>query len=63
MFDAVKFNVPPSQSGELLVAVGATGAVVTVTAVVPAALGHPATVATTEYVPVAAVVAEAILGF
>jgi hypothetical protein len=60
---AVKLSVLPAQIGELLAAVGAPGMGFTVTATVPAGPVHPATVAVTEYVPVAAVVAEAMLGF
>jgi hypothetical protein len=45
---AVKLSVLPAQIGELLDAVGAAGAGLTVTAVVPAEPVHPATVAVTE---------------
>lgn len=44
-------------------AVGAIGVGLTTTATVPAAPGHPATVTETEYVPPAAVVAFARVGF
>jgi len=60
---AVKFKVLPAQIGELLPAVGAAGIALTVTVTVPAGPVHPATVAVTEYVPVAAVVAFAMEGF
>ena len=59
----VKFNAEPAQIGLLLLAVGAEGVGLTVTDVVPATLPQPLTVATTEYVPVASVVAAAIDGF
>ena len=42
---------------------GATGVGLIVTAVVPAGPVHPAVVAVTEYVPVAAVVTAVIVGF
>ena len=60
---AVRVNVEPAHKGLLLPAVGATGLGLTTTTVVPAGPGHPATVAVTEYVPDAAVVAPAIEGF
>jgi len=60
---AVKLSVEPSQIGLLLLAVGAVGIGLTVTAVVPAALVQPLTVTVTEYVPLAAVVAPEIEGF
>ena len=53
----------PEQTGVLLPAVGAAGIGFTVTAVVPAEPVQPVTVAVTEYVPEAAVVAAAIVGF
>jgi hypothetical protein len=59
----VRFRVCPTQIGELLVGAGVAGTGFTVTATVPKALGHPAIVAVTEYVPLAAVVALTILGF
>jgi hypothetical protein len=45
---AVRFNVDPAHTGLLLPAVGAVGTGFTVTDTVPAALGHPPTVTTTE---------------
>jgi hypothetical protein len=46
---AVRFNVVPSQIGLLLPAVGIAGIALTVTAIVPFELGHPAAdVAITE---------------
>lgn len=59
----VRFNVVPSQIGLLLLAAGAAGIGLTVTAVVPAVLVHPLTVTVTEYVPDAATVVAAIEGF
>jgi hypothetical protein len=53
----------PAQTGLLLEAVGVAGCGLTVTAIVPAALVHPATVAVTEYVPLAAIVAAGMEGF
>ena len=60
---AVRFNAVPVHTGELLPAVGETGAVFTLTATIPAALVHPATVTVIEYVPVANAVAPGIVGF
>lgn len=60
---AVKFNVEPAHMGVLLLAVGAAGVGFTTTVVVAAALPQPLTVATTEYVPAAASVVDAIVGF
>src|ERR1035437_353025 len=60
---AVKLRVAPAQIADLLPAVGETGVSFIVTAVVPADPVHPFTVAVTEYVPPAAVVAAAIVGF
>jgi hypothetical protein len=60
---AVRFSWSPAQSGLLLPAAGAAGIGFTVTTTVPAEPEHPATVAVTEYVPLAAVVAPAIEGF
>ena len=60
---AVRFSVLPAQIGLLLDAVGAAGIPFTVTRTVPAMPVQPATVAVTEYVPLAAVVAPAMLGF
>ena len=59
----VNVIVLPVQTGLLLPAVGVAGIGFTVTAVVPATLVQPATVAVTEYVPLAAVVAPLIVGF
>ena len=59
----VRFNVEPTQIGELLPAVGVAGIGFTTTTVVPAALIQPITVAVTEYVPAANEVALAIEGF
>ena len=61
--EAVRFNVEPAHTGELDDAVGAAGVAFTVTAAVPAALVQPFTVTVNEYVPVAAVVAAAMVGF
>jgi len=47
----------------LLPAVGVAGTGLTVTTVVDTALAQPTTVAVTEYVPLAAIVAEGIEGF
>ena len=44
----VKLIVAPTQTGELLPAVGVAGIGFTTTVVVPNALPHPATVAVTE---------------
>lgn len=41
MFEADRLRVEPAQIGELLVAVGADGVVLTTTLTVPAALVHP----------------------
>src|ERR1700726_1143623 len=59
---AFKFKVAPAHIGLLLVATG-TGAVFTITSVVPGALGQLATVIITEYVPEAAEVAPGMEGF
>ena len=61
--DAFSWIVVPSQYGPVLEALGALGIGLTVTVVVPAAEVQPLTVTVTEYVPVAAVVALAIVGF
>ena len=53
----------PAQIALLLEAVGAAGVGVTVTTVVPAGPRQPASVAVTEYVPAAAIVALGIVGF
>lgn len=60
---AVRFNVVPVHTGLLLAAAGEAGGVFTVTVTVPAKLLQPFTVTTSEYVPLAATVAPAILGF
>jgi hypothetical protein len=61
---AVSVTLPPAQKlvGPLALIV-ATGSAFTVTIVVPVADVHPLTVAVTLYVPEAAVVALAIVGF
>jgi hypothetical protein len=61
--DAVRFKVEPAHTGLLLEAVGAEGFAFTVILTVPAELVQPFTVAVTEYVPVAAVVALVMEGF
>jgi hypothetical protein len=63
IFDAVRFKVEPSHTGLLLEAVGAARFGLTNTLTVPAVLVQLPTVAMTEYVPVAAVVALLIEGF
>ena len=63
MVPADNVNVLPAQIGELLLAVGVIGIAFTTTATVPAEPPQPLTVAITEYVPVAAVVAAEMLGF
>jgi len=63
MFDALKLNVSPVQSGLLLAAAGAGGVALTVMATVPALLVQPATVTVSEYVPFAASVTLAMEGF
>ena len=55
--------VPPTQYGPVFDAVGVAGAGLTTTFVVPAAELQLPTVTTTEYVPLLAVVALAIVGF
>ena len=60
---AVKFKFAPTQSGPLLVAIGAAGIGFTVTAVVAAGLVQPETVEVTEYAPAPAKVIPATLGF
>ncbi len=55
--------VPPAQYGPLLDAVGVVGAALTTTLVVPAAEPQVPTVTITEYVPLFAVVALAMVGF
>ena len=53
----------PAQIGELPLATGAEGMAFTMTDNVPAEPVQTFTVAVTEYVPVAAVVADDIVGF
>ena len=55
--------VPPAQYGPPFDAVGVVGTALTTTLVVPAADEQPCTVIVTEYVPLFAVVALAIVGF
>ena len=59
----MRFNVLPVQIGLLLEGEGAAGIGFTNTEVVPNTLGQPATVAVTEYVPLAATVAPTMEGF
>ena len=59
----VRFNVEPTQIGELLPAVGVAGIGFTTTVVVATGLVHPATVTVTEYVPAIATVAPGRVGF
>lgn len=59
----MRLIVCPTQIGLLLDGAGVAGIGLTTTVVVPNTLGHPATVAITEYVPLAATVAPAIDGF
>ena len=56
-------SVDPAHTGVLLDAAGAVGVAFTITATVPAALVHPATVTVSEYVPAIAAVALARVGF
>ena len=63
MLLAVKLIVLPAHNGELLPAVGAVGVGLTVTAIVDTALPQPETLTNTLYVPDAAVVTPAIVGF
>jgi hypothetical protein len=58
----VRFSVDPAQIGELLDAVGGAGVGFTTTVVVAGELAHPL-FATTVYVPAAASVTAAIVGF
>ena len=58
-----RFKEAPAHTGPLLVGAGVAGMEFTKTSTVPAALVHPFTVTVTEYVPVAAVVAEGMVGF
>ena len=52
-----------AQIGELFDAIGAGGISLIVTLVVPIGPVHPLTVTNTEYIPVAKVLAPAIVGF
>src|SRR5215212_4741538 len=61
--EALKFKAVPSQTGELVDAVGAAGIAFTTTEVLAAALLHCPTVTTTEYDPALAAVALLITGF
>ncbi len=58
-----RFSVVPAHRGPLFEAVGVAGRALTTTVVVPATLVQPATVMVTLYVPEAAVVTLAIVGF
>ena len=61
---AVREIVLPVHMGVLLLADGARGDALTVTAIVTVGnAGHPGTVVFTEYVPAAEVVIELIVGF
>lgn len=61
---ALKLRSFPTQTGELLLAVGAIGVWFTATVTVPDELvGHPGTVTVTEYVPAAEVLTLASVGF
>lgn len=61
---AVRLRSLPAQIGLLDAAEGADGVTFTATKVVPAGpVGHPGTVAETEYVPAAAVLTPAMTGF
>ena len=60
---AVRDKVFPEHTGLLLPGVGAAGVWLIVTETVPAGPVHPSTVAVTEYVPDAAVVTLATVGF
>ncbi len=59
----MKLNVCPAQIEELLAAIGAAGIGLTVTLVIPAGPVQPNNVCVTEYVPLAKVLAGAIVGF
>jgi hypothetical protein len=62
--EELRSSCDPSQIGELFDAVGGVGVGFTTTVVVPAEeLVHPRTVTFTEYVPAAASVTPAIVGF
>ena len=58
----VRLIIEPTQTGELLPAVGAVGAGFTTTVVVATGLVQPATVTVKLYVPAIAAVAPAIVG-
>ena len=58
-----RFSVLPEQTGVLLDGAGVAGVAFTTTAVVPTAEVHPFVVTVRLYVPLPAVVAEAIEGF
>jgi hypothetical protein len=58
-----RFNAEPAHTGPLLVGAGVAGMAFTTAFTVPGALVQPFTVTVTEYVPDAAVVEEAIVGF
>src|SRR4030095_6207620 len=58
-----RFKADPAQTGPLFVGAGVAGIAFTTALTVPAGLVHPFTVTVTEYVPDAAVVGEAIVGF
>jgi hypothetical protein len=60
---AVKLSVCPVQIGELAPRLGGEGMPKTFTLNVPAGPVHPFTVAVTEYIPVARVVAPGMVGF
>jgi hypothetical protein len=62
MVEALSVNVEPSQMGVLLEAVGAAGVGFTTTETVAEGLAHPLSMINV-YVPVAAVVGDAIVGF
>jgi hypothetical protein len=59
----VRFKLLPKHKGELEETIGATGVESTNTTTVPAALTQELSVAVTEYVPDATVVAAVIVGF
>ena len=57
------FGTEQDRASPLLLVIEAVGAVFTVAVVVPIELVQPLTVAVTEYVPLAALVALVIVGF
>ena len=59
----LRFKALPAQTGVFELAVGVAGKVFTTTTVVPATLAQPELVAVTLYVPDAATVGFAMLGF